>query len=231
MASRRAQRSTAWRSIALTLSEEARFIPEAGPSDAIRLINRVSDINSGRLQEWYQIRASQVGRKVESRGQQIIRAIFIFLTPPSTVNSQQSTVNSQQCGRCNRNRYDSISRQDCQSRISNDLNNQKWKHPPANYLACNPNNWKLGQKRQLIAVNPVKLPRTYLSWHEPRDKGLPCKFGQWTVNFWAGVALLKNSRWWAQSSPFCCFICCANWAKKGYLTALAASLRSCLSIP
>ena len=39
-----------------------------------------------------------VGRKVESRGQQIIRAIFIFLTPnqQSTVNSQQSTVNSQQ---------------------------------------------------------------------------------------------------------------------------------------
>ncbi len=39
-----------------------------------------------------------VGRKVESRGQQIIRAIFIFLThsQQSTVNSQQSTVNSQQ---------------------------------------------------------------------------------------------------------------------------------------
>jgi len=34
-----------------------------------------------------------LGRKVKSRGQQIIRAIFIFLTPPSTVNSQQSTVN------------------------------------------------------------------------------------------------------------------------------------------
>ena len=33
-----------------------------------------------------------VGRKVESTGQQIIRALFIFLTPPSTVNSQQSTV-------------------------------------------------------------------------------------------------------------------------------------------
>ena len=32
-----------------------------------------------------------VGRKVKSRCQQIIRAIFIFLTP-----SQQSTVNSQQ---------------------------------------------------------------------------------------------------------------------------------------
>ena len=31
-----------------------------------------------------------VGRKVESGGQQIIRAIFIFLTRPSTVNSQQS---------------------------------------------------------------------------------------------------------------------------------------------
>ncbi len=39
-----------------------------------------------------------VGRKVESCGQQIIRAIFIFLTPnqQSTVNSQQSTVISQQ---------------------------------------------------------------------------------------------------------------------------------------
>jgi hypothetical protein len=36
-----------------------------------------------------------VGRKVESGGKQIIRAIFSFLTPPSTVNSQQSTVNSQ----------------------------------------------------------------------------------------------------------------------------------------
>ena len=33
-----------------------------------------------------------VGRKVESGGQQIIRAIFSFLTPPSTVNSQQSTI-------------------------------------------------------------------------------------------------------------------------------------------
>jgi hypothetical protein len=33
-----------------------------------------------------------VGRKVESSSQQIIRAIFIFLTPPSTVNSQQSTM-------------------------------------------------------------------------------------------------------------------------------------------
>jgi len=41
--------------------------------------------------EWYQIRASGVGRKVELSCQQIIRAIFIFLTPPSTVNSQQST--------------------------------------------------------------------------------------------------------------------------------------------
>jgi hypothetical protein len=39
----------------------------------------------------YQIRAAKVGRKVESPGQQIIRAIFIFLTPPFTVNSQQST--------------------------------------------------------------------------------------------------------------------------------------------
>jgi hypothetical protein len=37
-----------------------------------------------------------LGRKVESSSQQIIRAIFIFLTRPSTVNSQQSTVNSQQ---------------------------------------------------------------------------------------------------------------------------------------
>jgi hypothetical protein len=39
-----------------------------------------------------------VGGKVESRGQQIIRAIFIFLThsQQSTVNSQQSTVNNQQ---------------------------------------------------------------------------------------------------------------------------------------
>ena len=37
-----------------------------------------------------------VGGKVESRGQQIIRAIFIFLTPPSTVNSQQSLVISHQ---------------------------------------------------------------------------------------------------------------------------------------
>ena len=46
-----------------------------------------------------------VGRKVESGGQQIIRAIFIFLTPPSTVNSQQSTVNKH--GRCNWNRYHS----------------------------------------------------------------------------------------------------------------------------
>ena len=44
------------------------------------------------LPEWYQIRASKVGRKVESRGQQIRSAIFIFLTPPSTVNSQQSTM-------------------------------------------------------------------------------------------------------------------------------------------
>src|SRR4028119_974421 len=65
-----------------------------------------------------------VERKVESSSQQIIRAIFIFLTPPSTVNSQQSSVNSHQStvishqstvnsqqstvnkhGRCNRNRY------------------------------------------------------------------------------------------------------------------------------
>ena len=36
-----------------------------------------------------------IGRKVESGGQQII-AIFIFLTPPSTVNSHQSSVISQQ---------------------------------------------------------------------------------------------------------------------------------------
>ncbi|MEG4168234.1 hypothetical protein [Microcoleus sp. S13_C3] len=36
-----------------------------------------------------------VGRKVELSCQQIIRAILIFLTPPSTVNSQPSTVNSQ----------------------------------------------------------------------------------------------------------------------------------------
>jgi len=44
------------------------------------------------------IRASEVERKVESSSQQIIRAIFIFLThsQQSTVNSQQSTVNSQQ---------------------------------------------------------------------------------------------------------------------------------------
>jgi hypothetical protein len=37
-----------------------------------------------------------VGRKVESRGQQIIRAIFIFWihSQQSTVNSQQSTVNN-----------------------------------------------------------------------------------------------------------------------------------------
>jgi hypothetical protein len=34
---------------------------------------------------------SIVGRKVESSSQQIRSAIFIFLTPPSTVNSQQST--------------------------------------------------------------------------------------------------------------------------------------------
>ena len=46
--------------------------------------------------EWYQIRASKVGRKVESSSQRIIRAIFIFLTPPSTVNSQQSLVLSHQ---------------------------------------------------------------------------------------------------------------------------------------
>ena len=39
---------------------------------------------------------SQVGRKIESSCQQIISAIFIFLTPPSTVNSQQSSVNSHQ---------------------------------------------------------------------------------------------------------------------------------------
>jgi len=39
-----------------------------------------------------------VGRKVESSCEQIIRAIFIFLT-----HSQQSTVNKH--GRCNRNRY------------------------------------------------------------------------------------------------------------------------------
>jgi len=38
--------------------------------------------------EWYPIRAQKVGRKVESSSQLIIRAIFIFLTPPSTVNSQ-----------------------------------------------------------------------------------------------------------------------------------------------
>ncbi|MEG4168419.1 MULTISPECIES: hypothetical protein [unclassified Microcoleus] len=43
---------------------------------------------------------SEVGRKVESSCQKIIRAIFIFLltvnSQQSTVNSQQSTVNSQQ---------------------------------------------------------------------------------------------------------------------------------------
>jgi hypothetical protein len=42
------------------------------------------------------MRAQKVGRKVESRGQQVIRAILIFFDPESTVNSQQSTVNSQQ---------------------------------------------------------------------------------------------------------------------------------------
>jgi hypothetical protein len=42
--------------------------------------------------------SSIVGRKVESRGQQIIRAIFIFLTPPSTLNNDKE---------CNRNRYNS----------------------------------------------------------------------------------------------------------------------------
>jgi hypothetical protein len=39
---------------------------------------------------------SEVGRKVESSSQLIIRPIFIFLTPPSTVNSQQSLVISHQ---------------------------------------------------------------------------------------------------------------------------------------
>ena len=37
-----------------------------------------------------------VGRKVESSSQLIIRAIFIFLTPPSTVISHESPVISQQ---------------------------------------------------------------------------------------------------------------------------------------
>jgi hypothetical protein len=43
--------------------------------------------------EWYQIRAAIVGRKVESRGQQIIRTIFSFLT-----HSQQSTITDDTVG-------------------------------------------------------------------------------------------------------------------------------------
>jgi hypothetical protein len=55
-------------------------------------MHRTRAISIPAAPEWYQIRAAKVGRKVESRGQQIIRAIFSFLTPPSTVNSQQSTI-------------------------------------------------------------------------------------------------------------------------------------------
>jgi hypothetical protein len=50
------------------------------------------DINSGLTTGMISNPRSEVGRKVESCSQQIIRAIFIFLTPPSTVNSQQSTM-------------------------------------------------------------------------------------------------------------------------------------------
>jgi hypothetical protein len=60
-----------------------------------------ADINSGLTAGMISNPRLIVGRKVESSGQQIIRAIFIFLT-----HSQQSTVNSQQSFRCNRKRYD-----------------------------------------------------------------------------------------------------------------------------
>jgi len=50
----------------------------------------VSHINSGSQAEMISNPRFIVGRKIESRGQQIIRAIFIFLL---TVNSQQSPVN------------------------------------------------------------------------------------------------------------------------------------------
>ena len=51
----------------------------------------VSHINSGSKAGMISNPRFLVGRKVESRGQQIIRAIIIFVT-----HSQQSTVNSQQ---------------------------------------------------------------------------------------------------------------------------------------
>jgi len=47
----------------------------------------VSHINSGSQAGMISNPRLIVGRKVESRGQQLIGAIFIFLTPPSTVNS------------------------------------------------------------------------------------------------------------------------------------------------
>jgi hypothetical protein len=52
------------------------------------------DINSGSQARMISNPRLIVGRKVESSSQQIRSAIFIFLTPPSTVNSQQSTVNN-----------------------------------------------------------------------------------------------------------------------------------------
>jgi hypothetical protein len=56
------------------------------------IASAAGDINSGSQAGMISNPRLIVGRKVESRGQQIIRAIFIFLTPPSTVNSQQSTM-------------------------------------------------------------------------------------------------------------------------------------------
>jgi hypothetical protein len=58
---------------------------------------------SATFNNWYNINSGSqagmisnprfiAGRKVESSSQQVIRAIFIFLTHPSTVNSQQSTM-------------------------------------------------------------------------------------------------------------------------------------------
>ena len=63
---------------------------------SLRIDIVICHINSGSQAGMISNPCFIVGRKVESRGQQIIRAIFIFLTPPSTVNCQQSTVNCQQ---------------------------------------------------------------------------------------------------------------------------------------
>jgi len=73
------------------VAESETFIVIIGISTYHTFFSTATNINSGCAGMISNPRF-MVGRKVESSGQQIIGAIFIFLTRPSTVNSQQSTM-------------------------------------------------------------------------------------------------------------------------------------------